>query len=227
MDGPAAAIDAARPPSLGPSRSQRPATPPTPRRLADVTSRLDQQHRDGDAGTPPGEDPSPVSADLLGQRIPATQTPALERDQEFGHAPAIDTLGQVITYSITATNSGNVTLERGQRERHQRRPWAAVHPHTCPVESLAPGASVTCSATYTIAPRPTSTPANITNTGQCHREPTGRRGPGHGHLGPARSSILGPVPRHQRSTRCSRHRRLSTPPARWSPTAIWPPTPAT
>jgi uncharacterized repeat protein (TIGR01451 family) len=62
-----------------------------------------------------------------------------------GSAPATSAVGDTITYSFLLTNTGNVTLNA----------LAVVDdklatPPVCPVTTLAPGASTTCTGTYTL-----------------------------------------------------------------------------
>ena len=123
-------------------------------------------------GTPPGEDPSPVSA-TSSVTIPATQTPALSVTKSSA-TTSYDTLGQVITYSITATNSGNVSLS-GVSVSDTNATLGSCDPNL-PVESLAPGASVTCSATHTVTQADLDA-ANITNVASATGNPPGEGAP--------------------------------------------------
>ena len=123
-------------------------------------------------GTPPGEDPTPVSASSS-VTIPATQTPALSVTKSSA-TTSYDTLGQVITYSITATNSGNVSLS-GVSVSDTNATLGSCDPNL-PVESLAPGASVTCSATHTVTQADLDA-ANITNVASATGNPPGEGAP--------------------------------------------------
>ena len=86
----------------------------------------------------------------------------------------LDTLGQVITYSITATNSGNVALS-GVSVSDTNATLGSCEPNL-PVESLAPGASVTCSATHTVTQSDLNA-ANITNVAHATGNPPGEGAP--------------------------------------------------
>ena len=61
----------------------------------------------------------------------------------------VDTVGQVLTYTLTATNSGNVTLTGVTIED----PLPGLSPLTCaPAQpaALAPDGTLTCTANYTV-----------------------------------------------------------------------------
>src|SRR5207244_114210 len=78
--------------------------------------------------------------------VNADQKPALTIDktaQESNYAKA----GDILHYSYNVTNSGNVTLHDPITVSDNK---ASVSCPALPTGGLAPGASVTCSATYTI-----------------------------------------------------------------------------
>ena len=56
-----------------------------------------------------------------------------------------NTVGQVITYTYTISNSGNTTLDGPFSVSDDKQPTVS-----CPTGSLAPGASITCTSTRTI-----------------------------------------------------------------------------
>src|SRR6202021_2655334 len=68
--------------------------------------------------------------------------------------------GTPVTYSYKVTNSGNVTLTSVS----VTDPMAGLSAITCPGTTLAPGASETCTATYTTTQTDVNNGA-ITNTG--------------------------------------------------------------
>ncbi len=73
---------------------------------------------------------------------------------------SVSTVGSTVTYSFVVTNTGNVTITNATVADTQSAPAGALASGpTCPAgaASLAPGASVTCTATYTV------TQADITN----------------------------------------------------------------
>ena len=121
-------------------------------------------------GTPPvGEDVSATSS----VSIPAVQTPALSVTKT-STTTSYDTLGQVITYSITATNSGNVSLS-GVNVTDANATLGTCAP-SLPVASLAPGDSITCSATHAVTQADLNA-ANIANVAHATGNPPGEGAP--------------------------------------------------
>jgi uncharacterized repeat protein (TIGR01451 family) len=105
-----------------------------------------------DSATATGTDPAgdtfttPVSSVIL----PAAQAPAISMVKSASPAQA-HKAGDVITYSFLVTNTGNDTLN--DITVSDAQVVAAKPPNgpvTCPGTTLAPGASVTCTATYTV-----------------------------------------------------------------------------
>ena len=76
--------------------------------------------------------------------IPATQAPGLSLVKSANVA-AFSTAGTKVTYSYLVINTGNVTVT-GVRVVDPMQGLSAVN---CPTTSLAPTASVICTATYT------------------------------------------------------------------------------
>ena len=92
------------------------------------------------SGTPPSG--SPVTAtDTVTSTV--TRVPAITLDKQAG-TPSGATAGSTIAYTFAVTNTGNVTLASVGVDDPQ------VGPVTCPVTTLAPGASTTCTASYTL-----------------------------------------------------------------------------
>ena len=98
---------------------------------------------------------------------PATQTPSLTVAKST--TPPTTAVGQTITYSITATNAGNLTLTN--LSVTDPTPPSAPVPRP-PGRHPAPGASVTCSATHVITQADLDA-ANVA-TRHRHRHPAGR-----------------------------------------------------
>src|SRR5262249_12207138 len=73
--------------------------------------------------------------------------------------------GQVINYSYTLTNTGNVTINTIAVSDNK------VATVSCPVSSLAAGASTTCSGAYTTTAADV-TAGSVTNTATAHGTPT-------------------------------------------------------
>ena len=92
-------------------------------------------------GTPPGSTtplpPSPPST----VTIPVTPAPALSIVKSASPG-SVSAVGAVITYSFVVTNTGNVTLSNVGVTDTQVAPASALTSGpTCPVATLAPGAS--------------------------------------------------------------------------------------
>ena len=88
---------------------------------------------------------SPVISPTDSETVTAVQSPALTIVKTATPA-TYDSVGDVIGYSFEVTNSGNVTLSGPFTVSDDQ-----ATDESCPaVGSLAPGASITCSATYTI-----------------------------------------------------------------------------
>ncbi|MFF7455832.1 hypothetical protein [Kitasatospora sp. NPDC008115] len=103
-------------------------------------------------GTPPRGEP-PVS--------PPTETTITTTDQpglvvvKTGHSSKPDqlVLGEQVRYDFAVTNTGNVTLKDVKVTEGAFTGSGTLSPVTCPATeaaSLAPGASMTCTATYTV-----------------------------------------------------------------------------
>ncbi|MDP9904650.1 beta strand repeat-containing protein [Arthrobacter bambusae] len=90
----------------------------------------------------------PSHVDVPGNPDPALTLVKTATPSDPGHFTA----GQVVTYSFTATNTGNVTVTGVKVAEGTFTGHGTLSPVTCPAAaaSLAPGASVTCTATYTI-----------------------------------------------------------------------------
>ena len=93
-------------------------------------------------GTPPSGTPtSPVSSNTV--TVPAVQSPTLTIVKSTTLAN-YSTVGQSIPYSFVVTNTGNVSLTSLSVTD------ANTTGVTCPVSSLAPNASTTCTATHAV-----------------------------------------------------------------------------
>ncbi|MGL5824319.1 MAG: beta strand repeat-containing protein, partial [Nocardioides sp.] len=92
------------------------------------------------AGTPPTG--PPVQATDT-NTAPVTRTPALTLDKQAG-VPSGTTAGSTIAYSFLMSNTGNVTLDPVSVSDPK------VGPVSCPPGALAPGATITCTKTYTL-----------------------------------------------------------------------------
>jgi uncharacterized repeat protein (TIGR01451 family) len=101
-------------------------------------------------GTPPEGTPpvSPESEVTIPSVDPA---PALTIDKS-ADVETVTTAGETITYSFLVTNTGNVTLNDVTVVEGDFSGTGALSAVTCPAaaSALAPGADVTCTATYTV-----------------------------------------------------------------------------
>ena len=82
--------------------------------------------------------------------IQGTKSPVLALTKTDSLNPATyDTVGQVVTYTLTATNTGNITLHNVTVSDTPALTGLSCSP-TIPVATLVPGASVTCTGTHAI-----------------------------------------------------------------------------
>lgn len=99
-----------------------------------------------------------VTSNSDSQTVTATQSPALGLVKAITSGDPYTTVGGTIAYSYTLTNTGNVTLSG---------PFAVADDQTtvtCPAAaSLAPTATLTCTASYTVT-QPDLDTGSVTNT---------------------------------------------------------------
>lgn len=100
-------------------------------------------------GTDPGG--APVTSNDSSITIPGAQTPAVTVAKRASIAQAT-AVGQVITYTYTITNSGDVTLTAAAILETRFTGAGTAPTPTCPpaASSLLPGAVVDCTADYTV-----------------------------------------------------------------------------
>ena len=103
-----------------------------------------------DTATATGDAPdgSDVSSPLSSASVSVTQSPGLTVVKTASPA-TVSAAGQSITYSYAVTNTGNVTVTGIGVSDTQAAPAGATSPVSCPSTSLAAGASMRCTATYT------------------------------------------------------------------------------
>ena len=92
-------------------------------------------------GTPPT---GPAVSHQSTVTVPATTHPAITL-KKSANITGFSAVGTPVTYSYLVTNTGNVTLT----SVHVTDPMPGLSAITCPATTLAPGASTTCTATYT------------------------------------------------------------------------------
>ncbi|MFJ9317740.1 hypothetical protein ACIRN4_26355 [Pimelobacter simplex] len=101
------------------------------------------------SGTPPGGG-DPVTSPPSDASVSADPRPALEVVKQASPA-TVAAVGDVITYTFTVTNTGNVTLSDVAVDDRQDAPAGDLDgPITCADTTLAPGAETECTATYTV-----------------------------------------------------------------------------
>jgi len=107
-------------------------------------------------------DATPVDSNQDSETVTANQNPALSL-VKTATPTTYDTVGDVIGYSFELSNSGNVTLSGPFTVTDDK-----ATDESCPVTaSLAPGASITCDASYTITQADLDA-GSVTNTAQGH-----------------------------------------------------------
>ncbi|HEX6354083.1 DUF7507 domain-containing protein [Actinophytocola sp.] len=115
-----------------------------------VQADVDAGGIDNDAtatGTPPSGPAVESPSDEV--RLPATRRPQLTVTKT-ADKQTVTTTGEVITYSFLVTNSGNVTMTDIDVRDTEFSGTGALSPVTCPVSSLVPGETTTCTATYSV-----------------------------------------------------------------------------
>ncbi len=98
-------------------------------------------------GTAP--DGAPVTSPPSSTTVPLQPTPELSLTKAVTPA-TVTAAGDTVTYSFGVTNTGNVTVHGIAIEETAFSGTGALSPITCTATTLAPGASTTCTATYTI-----------------------------------------------------------------------------
>ncbi|QDP96224.1 DUF11 domain-containing protein [Microlunatus elymi] len=100
-------------------------------------------------GTPPGEDAEPVTSPLDDARVTADRNPAIELDKTAS-PKTYSQPGDMIRYTFTVTNTGNVSLSNAEVTETQFTGSDEGPAVSCPVGVFAPGESVECVADYTV-----------------------------------------------------------------------------
>ena len=144
------------------------------------------QHRHRDGTAPPGVTDPPPATD--GTTTPVPGTAALTLDKTAAAPTDVDGdgligAGDTIAYTFVVTNTGTVTLTNIAVNDPK------VGTVSCPVTTLAPGESVTCTATYTLT-QADITAGTVDNTATA----TGTPPPGVTAPPPATDSTTTPVP---------------------------------
>ena len=99
-------------------------------------------------GTPPAGVAPPVSPPSSAT-VPVTQTVALTLSKS-ANPTTVSAAGEVVTYTFHVTNTGNVTVTGIAVTEGLFSGTGTVSPITCSTTTLAPGASLDCTATYAV-----------------------------------------------------------------------------
>ena len=121
-------------------------------------------------GTPPGSD-TPVNSPPSSAVVTAPSTPALTIVKS-ADPQTVAAAGDKVTYSFLVTNTGNVTLSKVNVTDDDFSGTGKLSAIDCPQTTLAAGASMTCTATYTVTQADIDA-GKITNTATAHGNPTG------------------------------------------------------
>ncbi|MEV7777631.1 Ig-like domain-containing protein [Kitasatospora sp. NPDC088351] len=98
-------------------------------------------------GTPPSG--APVTSPPSNAEVTAVRTPMLTIAKSVTPT-TVSAAGQTVTYSFLVTNTGNVALTGVEVTETAFSGTGTAPTATCPQTTLAPGASTTCTATYTV-----------------------------------------------------------------------------
>ncbi len=91
-----------------------------------------------------------LTSNTASATVTAVQTPAVAVTKTASPT-TVTTVGQTVTYRFSVTNTGNVTLTAVHVNDSQTAPAGSLTSGpTCTATTLDPGASTTCSATYTV-----------------------------------------------------------------------------
>ncbi|GIG62893.1 hypothetical protein Lfu02_72650 [Longispora fulva] len=124
------------------------------------------------SGTPPSG--PAVTSDPSTLVLPVTRTPSIDLAKSVSPA-GLSAAGQVVTYSFTVTNTGNVTLHDVGVSETGFTGTGTPPVVTCPAgaASVAPGAQVVCTATYQGTQADIDSGATIVNTATASGTPQG------------------------------------------------------
>jgi uncharacterized repeat protein (TIGR01451 family) len=98
-------------------------------------------------GTTPTGDPVTSTPSTETVEVPAAPGLTVVKTADVGTVAAA---GDVVTYSFLVTNTGNVTVSDVAIDEVEFSGTGELSAIDCPTTTVAPGASVTCTATYTV-----------------------------------------------------------------------------
>ncbi|MBZ2199457.1 DUF11 domain-containing protein [Occultella gossypii] len=122
-------------------------------------------------GTPPGVDVPPVDSPPSRVDIDAPHAPGLTL-VKTSDVQTVTTVGQIVTYSFLATNTGNVTLTGVAITEGTFSGAGDVSAVICPEDAVLPGEEVVCTATYTVQ-EADLTGGSLSNTATATATPPG------------------------------------------------------
>ncbi|QTF72462.1 DUF7507 domain-containing protein [Arthrobacter woluwensis] len=127
-------------------------------------------------GTPPGNG-TPVTSDPSSANVPAVQKPSIALEKSASPEKG-GKAGDVITYSFTVTNTGNVTLKGVTVDEGDFSGSGKMSAIQCPeaAASVLPGQKVTCTATYTLTQADVDA-GKVTNSATATGTPPGEAPP--------------------------------------------------
>ncbi|GAB3081578.1 hypothetical protein GCM10027186_45210 [Micromonospora schwarzwaldensis] len=128
-------------------------------------------------GTPAGS-ATPVDSDPSTLTIAATPEAPAITVVKSSTTTTVTVAGQQVPYRFAVTNTGGVTLSDVNVTDVQTPPSsnADLGPITCPVTTLAPGTSTTCTATYTVSQADLDH-GSLSDTATAHGTPVGGETP--------------------------------------------------
>ncbi|WP_159558241.1 DUF7507 domain-containing protein [Curtobacterium sp. 8I-2] len=121
------------------------------------------------SGDTPGGPPvtSPPSTTTV--NVPADPSLTITKTSD---TTTITRAGQEITYSFAVANTGNVTIDDVEVQDQDFTGTGALSAITCPSSSVAPGDTLTCTATYTVTQADVDA-GNLSNTATATGNPPG------------------------------------------------------
>ncbi|MFI6131519.1 hypothetical protein [Micromonospora sp. NPDC051141] len=128
-------------------------------------------------GTPAGGE-TPVDSDPSTLTVPGAEVNASISVEKTSTSTEFVAVGEQVPYLFVVVNTGGLTLSNVNVTDVQTPPSsnADLGPITCPVTTLAPGASTTCTATYTVTQADLDH-GSLTDTATAHGTPAGSQTP--------------------------------------------------
>ncbi len=107
--------------------------------------------KDTAVATGSAPDGSTVTSDPASATVTVEQVPGLSITKTASPL-SVSSVGQSVSYTFVVTNTGNVTMtDLNVRDTEAKPAGALTTEPSCTTDTLAPGATTTCTATYTLA----------------------------------------------------------------------------